>query len=171
MYFERTYSDQFDNWSDKGGKHDGSQEQVHRCIEAQTHIAAEAVSTPRCDSPRFADRTVQAMRQAWVSMCSGPGPRPQVLSIGYASGVPPADGVRSAGVSTAGHRTARELQAAARDTRRDLCHQHRIASSQRTALTHTDGHRSGHSNGRSLCREHAARIIARAGIGRGENGR
>lgn len=171
MRDDRAYSDQLYNWSEQGRQDDGSQEQIHQRIETQADIAVEAASAPRCDSPRFADRTLQTLRQAWMSMRSRPWPRPQVLPFGHASKVPAADGIRSASVPTAGHATARELQAVARDTRRDLRHQHRIASSQGTPLTHTDGHRSGHSNGGSLCREHASRMVARAGIGRGGSGR
>ena len=171
MHNDKAYSDQFYNWSGKGRKNDGAQEQIHWRIEAQEDIAAEAVSTPRCDSPRFVDRTVQALWQAWMSMRSWPGPRPQVLPFGHASEIPTADGIRSARVSTAGRATAGELQAVARDTKRDLRDQHRVASSQRTPLAHTDGHRSGHSNGGSLCCQHASRMVARAGIGRGGSSR
>ena len=171
MLAVQIYSDQLYNWSARGLRYDGSEQQIDERIEAQTDAAAKGASAIGRHSPRLPDRAIQTLWQVRVPVCWRPWTRSEVLSVDHASEVTATDGIRSGELPPAGHGAVGQLQALACRAGGDLCHQHRTASPQRKpVVAPADGHRCGHSDGGDLCREHASAVAVRAEVARGGNG-
>ncbi len=95
--------------------------------------AAEAPAVGR-DPARFAYRALQALRQAGLQMCRGPGSRPEVLPVGELSRRATADGLRSTGKSGSHSRARRQLPRGTRRARGGLRDQPRAVTAPRGAL-------------------------------------
>lgn len=121
-------SDQCYTWSDEYTKRTS-------CRIAQTPQRSGApLAAAAIDPARFADRALQAMRQAGMQMRRRARTWPQVLPVGEFSWATAADGLRTAGGVSAGGRVCRQLSTGARDSGRDLRHQPRAAAQARGAV-------------------------------------
>ena len=122
-------SDQLYTWSD---------EHTHgtRCCTSQTpQRPCASAAVPPIDPARLSNRAIQAMRQAGMQMRRWSGAWTQVLSVSELSRPASADGLRAPGGSWASFGISCQLSADARDSRRNLRDQPRVAAPPRGALT------------------------------------
>lgn len=87
-----------------------------------------------CASPRIAHRALQTLRQTRMQMCSGAGPRAQVLPLHQSAGRNARYGLCPTGCSRYGRSIPGELSFRARDSRPDMQHQSRTSPSQGTSI-------------------------------------
>jgi hypothetical protein len=94
-----------------------------------------------CAAARLAHRALQTLRQTRMQMCSRAGPRSQVLPLHQPAGSNAGYGLCPTGGSRHGCSVPRELSFSPRDSRADLQHQSRTASSQGASLEKRRVHR------------------------------
>jgi hypothetical protein len=135
MHLLSLQSDQLYTWSDHKA------EQTY-CCAAQTTRNSVATTTAAPSGPAwFADRALQALRQARVQMRRGPRPWPQVLPLGKLPRLTSAHGLRAARTVRTHYRIAGQLPSSPRDLRGNLGDQSRTDAPPRGAsLT---GHHGG----------------------------
>jgi hypothetical protein len=68
-------SDQFYNWSDQ------HERQIYQHVEAKTKNAPAKPARLDRRTAGFPHRALQALRQVWMQLLPGSGPRPQILSV------------------------------------------------------------------------------------------
>lgn len=131
--------------------------------KAPPGAAATITSLARC-AARFTHRAVQALRQSWLQMRTGPWPWPEVLPLGELPEATAADGLRTAGVLHPRPYRPRSLPTRPRDPRADLRDQPRAAAASRDTLRcrgerDCDAHRRDrHSLREHFARQHAPRL-------------
>lgn len=128
----RISSDQLFTWSATNDN------KVHVRVEEAPPESATQASFPGSYPPRLSYRTLQALWQTRLQMCKGSWSRSQVLSVCKLSPHAPANGLRTAGVSTADQEVSYELSARPRDLRGNLRDQSRTTAPARGALRNSD---------------------------------
>jgi hypothetical protein len=104
------------------------------CVaQAPAGIAAQ-IAALGCGAARFTHRALQALWQAGLQMCRGPGPWSEVLPVGEFSRRAAANGLRTSGRSGSHSSAHRQLPRGAHDARRGLCDKPRTAPAPRGAL-------------------------------------
>ena len=131
----RILSDQYDNWSDIFA------ETIASLSPEPTQNPPPPAAALVCPPPRLAHRALQTLRQTRMQMCSGTGPRPQVLPLHQPAGSNPGYGLCPTGGSRHGRSISRELSFSPQDSRQDLQHQSRTAPSQGASLEKRRVHR------------------------------
>jgi hypothetical protein len=109
--------------------------QVYSCVARAPREAAKAASTPAQYSARLAHRALQTLWQSQLSLCTGPWPWPQVLSLRELPSATPTNGLRAAGAPRADQHLTGKLSARARDPGRDLRDQPGDLASSRDTLS------------------------------------
>lgn len=160
MSFSRLQADQLYTWSETCA---AQITQTVLCCLAQTPPTASAPATPAGSiASWFADRALQALRQAGVQVCQQCWSWPQVLSLGELSQTAPADGLRAPGASAANSQGACPLPSRARDPGGDLRDQPRTVAPPREALRgcheHGSFHAAGYATRRRALGQHGGRL-------------
>jgi len=83
-------SDQFYDWSDQ------HEREIYQHVEAKAKNAPAKPARLDRRTAGFPHRALQALRQVWMQLLPGPGPRPQILSVGQQTEAAARDGLRSA---------------------------------------------------------------------------
>lgn len=122
-------SDQLHTWSDANA------DTAHCRTSEASRRACCSVAAASIDPAWFTDRTIQALRQAWMQMCRWSGARTQVLSFCEFSRPASKDGLCASGGFQAGFQASRQLSTNQRDSGEDQRDQPRVAASPRGALT------------------------------------
>ena len=138
MTASRLLSDQLYNWSDT--HHEKILGRVAKTTQGPDPGSAAFGTSPA----RIADRTLQTLRKAGLSVRQRTRARPQVLPVGQPDGRPARDGLRARGSPRTGRGGPGKPPARPADTQRDLPDQPRTASSSRTLVGNTDVSRPGH---------------------------
>src|SRR5215470_9337388 len=128
MYLENVQSDQLYTWSDE------KQQTNHVRLAKEARRSPAAVAPAPDDPPWLPHRALQTVRQAGMQMRRGPGPWPQVLSLGQLPRVASTNGLPPAGALRANGGVPRQLSQSPRDPGGDLRDQPRIAPPTRGAL-------------------------------------
>ena len=96
-------SDQFNNWSDKHAR------QIYQYSPAKTKNASAAPARLDSCTARLPHRALQTLWKAWVQLCPGPWPWPQVLPFGQQTGQKARDGLCSPRLFGKSKRASREF--------------------------------------------------------------
>lgn len=128
MAVKHVLSDHYYNWSDSYE----TKGYLSSSPKAKNTIAPSSV-TGR-GSARLFDRALQALWQAWMQVCSGAGPWPQVLLVSEQDWAEAPDGLCSAGLSANGQRVPGESPKNKDDPGRALRDQPRAFASQGKAI-------------------------------------
>jgi hypothetical protein len=134
----RILSDQYDNWSDN------SPETIAPISPEPTKKPLAPTAALVCAAARLTHRALQTLWQTRMQMCSGTRPRSQVLPLHQPAGSNAGYGLCSSGGSRHGRSIPRELSFSPRDSRPDLQHQSRTASSQGASIEKRRVHRKPH---------------------------
>src|SRR5579862_2198222 len=164
MNVVRLLSDHIYDWSDK------LRGQIISYAAQATPGVDQEVAAVGCGFARLAHRAIQALRQAWLQVCRGSRPWPQVLPVGELSGTSAANGLRIAGRLADDAHVGRELPPGAQRARGSLLDQPRAATTPR-GVVRMGGERSGRtahrpdrrSRGCTASRKHA-RGVDRSGV-------
>lgn len=127
-------SDQYYDWSE-----------IRYRKNLDTHLAAAEETAYRTSAAlgvgvvRFADRAVQALRQAEMQVCPRSGPWAEVLPFCQSVGIDPANGLCSLRISTAGAGVFGELPSDTRHSQAGLRHQPRAVAATAATLVGLSG--------------------------------
>src|ERR1700688_2048158 len=130
MDIDNLISDQLNTWSDH------ARHTVVDFAQASCPVAA-ANAGSGYTAAWLADRTLQALRQAWLQVCRRSRPWPQVLPVGELSRPPAADGLRATGRSRRHNRTLGVTTGSARSSKRSA----RSIANYCAAARRSKGHR------------------------------
>ena len=139
-------SDHFYNWSDS------YETKINISSSPKAKNPAAQTSTTGSRSARFFNRTVQALWQAWMQVCPGPGPWAQVLFVSQQVWAKAPDGLRATGLPDKGQRVSGESPQNKDDPGRALRNQPRAFAPQGKVIARSPpslrGQRDGNVSGR-----------------------
>ena len=127
MPSDSIHSDQLYNWS--------AHERLHCRIAPSATSLGQATGQGRAtDSSRLAHRALQTVRQSWLQMSTGPGPRTQVLSLGQPGWGQTRDGLPPRGIFPTGLRLLAELPESPPSAGANLQYQSRVVTAPSEVL-------------------------------------
>lgn len=159
----RPQSDHSKKWSDY------LERRIHHITSKTAKILTQGSAASRCGPAGLPDQAFQALRQTQLQMRKRTWSWAQVLLVGQSLKRAAIHGVCPAGAVRQSLRVSGQLSPTARDPRGDLCHQPRVAETQRGVLR--DGREGCHgqpldrpSGRRRPHRQYAGRLVVRRGF-------
>ena len=160
---ERMVSDQLLDWS-------ANAEAKHLFIAKKTSTTRRSTHSTGQHSSRLPHRTLQTLRKTRMPLCTGPGPRSEVLPIDQSVGSSTADALRASELSPTGGELPGSVSEDSPNLERDCEHQPRAFEASRTILKRLHGRSgSGFRHGQDrpqrsgpIGGQHARRVLSRA---------